>query len=123
MISHDDAIIWRSLERALCKDRADKVYAAMMDSSIMICCCISADKSVQRPWRMRSTTARTDGTLDVKGAATEASPGRSTVMPVCCSIAAGSIPPNISMRPPPPEAPADASIFGSHTCREGRMDG
>ena len=42
----------------------------------MICCCIKAESNVQRPCRIKSTTARTLGTRDVKGAATDASPGR-----------------------------------------------
>lgn len=49
MMSQDEAIIWRSLDRALCSDKAESVYAAMIDSSIMICCCMRADSSVQRP--------------------------------------------------------------------------
>mmetsp|Transcript_2395 Transcript_2395/g.7004 ORF Transcript_2395/g.7004 Transcript_2395/m.7004 type:complete len:200 (+) Transcript_2395:1141-1740(+) len=45
-------------------------------SSIMICCCCSAESRVQRPWRIRSTMLRTEGLRLVKGAATLASPGR-----------------------------------------------
>ena len=53
--SQDVAIIWRSDERAPPRERAEKTYAEMIDSSIMICCCCSAESSVHRPWRMRST--------------------------------------------------------------------
>mmetsp|Transcript_97181 Transcript_97181/g.173124 ORF Transcript_97181/g.173124 Transcript_97181/m.173124 type:complete len:330 (-) Transcript_97181:2576-3565(-) len=45
-----------------------------MDSSIMICICCTAERSVQRPWRMISTTEPMEGVLVVKGAAVEASP-------------------------------------------------
>jgi len=48
----------------------------MSDSSIMICCCCSAESSVHRPCRIRSTMLRTDGAREVNGAATDASPGR-----------------------------------------------
>jgi hypothetical protein len=46
---HDDAIICLSDDLALCSDSAESVYAAIVDSSIMICCCIRAERSVQRP--------------------------------------------------------------------------
>merc|ERR1712087_350035 len=74
--SQDEAIIWRSEERAPSSERAERTYAEMRDSSIMICCCCSADNSVQRPCLIRSTMLRTEGEREVKGAATEASPGR-----------------------------------------------
>mmetsp|Transcript_38303 Transcript_38303/g.63553 ORF Transcript_38303/g.63553 Transcript_38303/m.63553 type:complete len:259 (-) Transcript_38303:2112-2888(-) len=70
----------------------------MMHSSIMICCCCNALSSVQRPWRMRSTTLRTDGLRDVNGAATDASPGRT--MTSCMSILEA-----ISSTPAPAGAP------------------
>mmetsp|Transcript_24561 Transcript_24561/g.77874 ORF Transcript_24561/g.77874 Transcript_24561/m.77874 type:complete len:273 (-) Transcript_24561:996-1814(-) len=76
MSSHEEAIICRSDERAPSSESADSTYAEMRLSSIMICCCCSAESSVQRPCRTRSTMLRTDGERDVKGAATEASPGR-----------------------------------------------
>mmetsp|Transcript_13881 Transcript_13881/g.37266 ORF Transcript_13881/g.37266 Transcript_13881/m.37266 type:complete len:264 (+) Transcript_13881:887-1678(+) len=86
MRSHDDAIIWRSDERAPSSDRADRTYALMRLSSIMICCCCRAERSVQRPWRMRSTMLRTDGLRLVKGAATLASPGRTIGLSVSAAI-------------------------------------
>ena len=46
--SQDVAIIWRSDERAPPRESAEKTYAEMIDSSIMICCC-SAESSVHRP--------------------------------------------------------------------------
>ena len=45
----EDAIICLSDDLALCRDRAESVYAAIVDSNIIICCCIRADSSVQRP--------------------------------------------------------------------------
>ena len=59
----------RSDERALCRESAESVYAAMVLSSIMICCCMREESSVQRPWRIKSTTARTEGVrlLEKKG--------------------------------------------------------
>lgn len=66
-MSQEDTIICRSLDLALRRERALRVYAvkegllsggecvkgierpAMVDSSIMICCCMRAESSVQRP--------------------------------------------------------------------------
>mmetsp|Transcript_14096 Transcript_14096/g.41994 ORF Transcript_14096/g.41994 Transcript_14096/m.41994 type:complete len:440 (+) Transcript_14096:934-2253(+) len=53
----------------------------MMQLSIMICCCCRALNSVHLPCRMRSTQFLTDGALEVNGAATEASPGRTMGRP------------------------------------------
>mmetsp|Transcript_17271 Transcript_17271/g.56481 ORF Transcript_17271/g.56481 Transcript_17271/m.56481 type:complete len:246 (-) Transcript_17271:1813-2550(-) len=76
MSNHDEAIIWRSEAREPSSERAESTYAEMRLSSIMICCCCKAESSVQRPCRIRSTMLRTDGEREVKGAATDASPGR-----------------------------------------------
>mmetsp|Transcript_41839 Transcript_41839/g.98005 ORF Transcript_41839/g.98005 Transcript_41839/m.98005 type:complete len:222 (-) Transcript_41839:621-1286(-) len=90
--SHDDAIICRSEERAPSRESAERTYAEISDSSIMICCCCSAESSVQRPCRIRSTMFLTEGERDVKGAATDASPGRtigsapSADLPISASI-------------------------------------
>ena len=43
-------IICLSLDLALCSDSALRVYAAIQDSNIIICCCIRADKRVHRPY-------------------------------------------------------------------------
>lgn len=46
-------IICLSLDLALCSDSALRVYAAIQDSNIMICCCIRADNRVHRPYGER----------------------------------------------------------------------
>mmetsp|Transcript_71429 Transcript_71429/g.115244 ORF Transcript_71429/g.115244 Transcript_71429/m.115244 type:complete len:268 (-) Transcript_71429:2715-3518(-) len=55
-------------------DIVDIVYAAIIDSSIMISICCTADSNVQRPCRMMSTHELIEGVRVVKGAAVEASP-------------------------------------------------
>mmetsp|Transcript_33413 Transcript_33413/g.95896 ORF Transcript_33413/g.95896 Transcript_33413/m.95896 type:complete len:301 (-) Transcript_33413:2905-3807(-) len=52
----------------------DIVYAEIMDSSIIISICCTAESSVQRPCLMMSTHALIEGVRVVKGAAVEASP-------------------------------------------------
>ena len=104
MISHPLAIICRSDDRAPSRLRADSAYALMMHSSIMICCCCRADRSVQRPWRIKVTTLSTEGVLEVNGAATDASPGR-TMGSASSRPASGS-----SAAPSPPSTlPVDES--------------
>ena len=93
MRSHEDAIICRSDERAPSSESAEKTKAEIVLSSIMICCCCSAESSVHRPCRIRSTMCRTDGWRDVNGAATDASPGRTIGRPDSCSSAAVAEPP------------------------------
>mmetsp|Transcript_76483 Transcript_76483/g.216230 ORF Transcript_76483/g.216230 Transcript_76483/m.216230 type:complete len:269 (+) Transcript_76483:919-1725(+) len=55
-------------------DIVDMVYACIIESSIMISICCTAESSVHRPWRMVSTHALIEGVRVVNGAAVEASP-------------------------------------------------
>jgi hypothetical protein len=48
--SISSTIICLSLDLALCSDSALRVYAAIQDSNIIICCCIRADNRVHRPY-------------------------------------------------------------------------
>mmetsp|Transcript_33364 Transcript_33364/g.77494 ORF Transcript_33364/g.77494 Transcript_33364/m.77494 type:complete len:276 (-) Transcript_33364:632-1459(-) len=68
------AIICASDGRVPSTDIVDMVYAEIIDSSIMICICCTADSNVHRPWRMMSTHALIDGVRVVNGAAVDASP-------------------------------------------------
>ena len=49
-------------------------YAVIRHSRASTCCIWMVLTRVQRPWRMMSTVDLMEGSLDVKGAATEASP-------------------------------------------------
>mmetsp|Transcript_62322 Transcript_62322/g.190447 ORF Transcript_62322/g.190447 Transcript_62322/m.190447 type:complete len:567 (+) Transcript_62322:848-2548(+) len=68
------AIICASEGRVPSTDIVDMVYAEIIDSSIMISICCTADNKVHRPCRMMSTHALIDGVRVVNGAAVEASP-------------------------------------------------
>mmetsp|Transcript_92877 Transcript_92877/g.267191 ORF Transcript_92877/g.267191 Transcript_92877/m.267191 type:complete len:279 (-) Transcript_92877:325-1161(-) len=82
------AIICASDGRVPSTDIVDIVYAEIIDSSIMISICCTAERSVQRPCRMMSTQALMEGVRVVKGAAVEASPS--------CTMGISSMP----SRPP-----------------------
>mmetsp|Transcript_46833 Transcript_46833/g.118028 ORF Transcript_46833/g.118028 Transcript_46833/m.118028 type:complete len:366 (+) Transcript_46833:613-1710(+) len=73
-VSMPRMVIWRSPYLMPSRYSADRLYAEIRQFSAMIWYICSVVSSVQRPWRMMSSTDRMDGIFDVKGAAMEASP-------------------------------------------------